>query len=45
MSENKFHPLTILPIKKVQKKKEFDINEPLPEPPFTFVMIAPRNRR
>ena len=41
MSENKFHPLTILPIKKVQKKKEFDINEPLPEPPFTFVMIAP----
>jgi hypothetical protein len=41
MSNNNIHPLTILPIKKQHKKKEFDIKEPLPEPPFTFVMIAP----
>ena len=38
---NNLHPLTILPIKKENKKKEFDIRKPLPEPPFTFVMIAP----
>jgi hypothetical protein len=38
---NNLHPLTILPIKKVQKKKEFEIRKPLPEPPFTIVMIAP----
>jgi hypothetical protein len=41
MSNNNIHPLTILPIKKQHKKKEFDIKEPLPEPPFTIVMIAP----
>jgi hypothetical protein len=37
----KIHPLTVLPVKKINKKKEYDIPKPLPEPAFTLLMVAP----
>jgi hypothetical protein len=41
--ENKIHPLTVLPVKKINKKVEYNIPKPLPEPPFCFLFIAPSN--
>lgn len=35
------HKLEVLPIKNQTNKKEFDILEPLLQPPFTYVLVAP----
>jgi hypothetical protein len=41
MSKNKIHHLEILPVKKPQNKHNFNIPNPLLEPPFTYVFVAP----
>jgi hypothetical protein len=39
--EKKIHPLTVLPVKKINKKQEYNIPKPLPQPAFTLLMVAP----
>jgi hypothetical protein len=41
--ENKIHPLTVLPVKKTNKKQEYNIPSPLPQPAFSLLMVAPSN--
>jgi hypothetical protein len=35
------HPLQVLPVKKPSRKQDFKIPNPLLEPPFTYVFVAP----
>jgi len=37
----KIHKLTVLPVKKTNKKTEYNIPSPLPQPAFTLLMVAP----
>jgi len=39
----KIHSLTVLPVKKINKKQEYNIPNPLPQPSFTCLMVAPTN--
>ena len=37
----KIHKLTVLPVKKTNKKTQYNIPSPLPQPAFTLLMVAP----
>jgi hypothetical protein len=37
----KIHKLTVLPVKKTNKKEDYNIPSPLPQPAFTLLMVAP----
>ena len=37
----KIHKLTVLPVKKTNKKQDYNIPSPLPQPAFTLLMVAP----
>ena len=37
----KIHKLTVLPVKKKNKKHDYNIPSPLPQPPYTVLMVAP----
>ena len=39
----KIHKLTVLPVKKINKKLDYNIPKPLPQPAFSLLMVAPSN--
>ena len=40
-NEKKIHPLTVLPVKKTNKKHEYNIPYPMMQPAFTTLVVAP----